>query len=120
MNVWVLVYLTHFKGLNVKVRSKNYYVYILTNKKNEVFYVGVTNSVIIRTYQHKIKQQQSFTKKYNLNKLVYFEEYTDIKEAISREKTLKKWQRDWKIQLIEKHNPSWNDLYEQSDFLLKS
>lgn len=94
------------------MHDKSYYVYILTNKKNEVFYIGVTSNLITRAYQHKIKECESFTKKYNVTKLVYFEEYGEATEAILREKKLKKWRKDWKIHLINEFNPNWDDLYE--------
>jgi putative endonuclease len=88
-----------------------YYVYIVTNKKQGVLYIGVTNDLIKRIYQHKNGLVKGFTKKYNCDKLVYFEIHNDIKEAITREKQMKKWKRQWKIELIEKSNPEWNDLY---------
>ena len=89
-----------------------YFVYILTNKKNGVLYTGVTNSLIRRIYEHKQKIIKGFTKKYNLDKLIYFEQHQDILFAIEREKQIKKWNREWKIRLIEKENPDWNDLYD--------
>jgi len=88
------------------------FVYILASKKDGVLYVGVTNDLLERTYQHKHNNNEGFTKKYFVKKLVYFEETPDIKEAIQREKQLKKWNRKWKIGLIEKSNQNWNDLYE--------
>jgi putative endonuclease len=88
------------------------FVYILASKKDGVLYVGVTNDLLERTYQHKHNNNDGFTKKYFVKKLVYFEETPDIKEAIQREKQLKKWNRKWKIGLIEKSNQNWNDLYE--------
>ncbi|HAM99265.1 MAG TPA: hypothetical protein DCQ26_11720 [Marinilabiliales bacterium] len=90
---------------------KNYYVYIATNKNNTVLYTGVTNNVKRRMYEHKEKLVKGFTSRYNVNKLVYFEHFTDINQAIHREKQLKKWKRDWKIELIENMNSEWNDLY---------
>ena len=87
-----------------------YFVYILTSKKNDTLYIGVTNSIERRTIEHKQGETEGFTQKYKINKLVYFEEYHDIKDAIYREKCLKKWNRIWKIKLIEKDNPYWNDL----------
>ena len=83
----------------------------MSNKPNGVLYVGVTNDLIRRCYEHKNNLADSFTKKYHLHKLVYFEDTTDINEAIAREKRLKKWHRQWKLDLISKFNPSWNDLY---------
>ena len=87
-----------------------YYVYILTNKNHTVLYIGVSNDLEVRLIQHKKKENKGFTSKYNVNKLVYYEEYNDIDRAISREKQLKNWKREWKIQLIEKDNPDWEDL----------
>ncbi len=92
---------------------KKYYVYILTNYDNTVLYVGVTNNLIKRVYEHKNKLVDGFTKSYNLNKLVYFEEYSDSITAIEREKQLKAGSRQNKIKLIEKENPNFDDLYEQ-------
>jgi putative endonuclease len=92
--------------------EKQYYVYILTNKSNKVLYIGVTNDLERRMYEHKNKMIDGFTKKYNLTKLVYFEATTNINSAIEREKQLKNWHRDWKINLIEEFNPEWKDLSE--------
>ena len=89
---------------------KNYFVYILTNQNLTTFYVGVTSNLEARIYQHKNKLLKGFTEKYNLNRLVYFEETTDIYEAIKREKQLKKWKRDWKLELIRKENDLFLDL----------
>ena len=88
-----------------------YYVYILTNQKNSVFYIGVTNDIVRRIYEHKHKLVDGFTKKYNLDKLVYFEETNDVISAIRREKQLKKLLRVKKISLIKAKNPDFNDLY---------
>lgn len=87
-----------------------YYIYILTNKTNRVLYIGVTNNLPRRLYEHQNKLVDGFTKRYNLNKLVYFEEYSEIEMAIAREKQLKGWVRRKKNDLIESVNPSWNDL----------
>ena len=87
-----------------------YFVYILTNKSNKVLYIGVTNDLERRMFEHKNKMVNGFTKRYNLTKLVYFEETSDIKSAIEREKQLKNWHRDWKIKLITDFNPVWKDL----------
>ena len=89
---------------------KSYYVYILTNKTNNVLYIGVTNDLERRVYEHKNKLVEGFTAKYNLSKLVYFEETESIESAILREKQLKRWHRDWKINLIKENNPEFNDL----------
>ena len=88
-----------------------YYVYILASKRNGALYIGVTNNLEQRVYQHKHKLIDGFTSKYNIDKLVYYEETPDIVSAITREKQLKKWNRDWKIKLIEKVNLEWNDLF---------
>ena len=89
-----------------------YFVYIISNYKKGVLYVGVTNDLIRRIYEHKNEMMEGFTKKYHLNKLVYYEIYNEVENAISREKDIKKWYRKWKIELIEKTNPEWKDLYE--------
>ncbi|MDI6757443.1 MAG: GIY-YIG nuclease family protein [Endomicrobiia bacterium] len=87
-----------------------YFVYILTNKSNRVLYIGVTNNLARRMYEHKNKLVKGFTQKYNLIKLVYYEVADDITFAIKREKQLKNWHRDWKIKLITDSNPDWKDL----------
>lgn len=89
---------------------KKYWVYILSSKKRGTLYIGVTNNITSRTYQHKQQLTKSFTKKYNIKLLVYTEEYSSIFEAISREKNLKNWKRSWKIKLIETINKDWIDL----------
>ena len=88
-----------------------YYVYMLASKPNGTLYVGITSNIIKRIYEHKEKYVEGFTKKYNISRLVYFEEYNDVKEAISREKCIKRWKRSWKIKLINENNPKWEDLY---------
>jgi putative endonuclease len=90
---------------------KNYYIYILASQKNGTLYIGITSNLIKRIQEHKAKLVEGFTKKYNIDILVYYEQTTDINSALTREKALKKWNREWKIQLIEKVNPNWNDLY---------
>ena len=89
---------------------KTYFVYLLVSKRNGTLYVGVTSNLKKRIYEHKNKLIEGFTKKYNVDKLVYYEETNDVNIAIKREKQLKKWNRKWKIELIEKSNPNWNDL----------
>ncbi|MDD2823335.1 MAG: GIY-YIG nuclease family protein [Candidatus Daviesbacteria bacterium] len=89
---------------------RSFFVYILTNKSNNVLYTGVTNNIQRRIHEHKIKLIPSFTHKYNLNKLVYYEEFTDVNDAISAEKRIKGWLRIKKIKLIESKNPNWDDL----------
>ena len=89
---------------------RQYYVYILTKKTNKVLYIGVTNNLVRRIFEHKNKLVEGFTKKYNLSKLVYYEVTNDIYSALEREKQLKNWHRDWKINLINSFNPVWADL----------
>ncbi len=84
----------------------------MTNKMNTVLYIGVTNNLIKRVYQHKNKLADGFTSKYNINKLIYYEIFEDINEAIKREKQIKNWHREWKMNLIKKSNPKFNDLYQ--------
>ncbi len=88
------------------------YVYILASKRNGTLYIGVTNDIARRVFEHKQGLVAGFTKKYNVRILVYVECFDRIDEAIYREKQLKEWQRKWKLELIEKQNPNWNDLYE--------
>ncbi|WP_371188007.1 GIY-YIG nuclease family protein [Thalassotalea maritima] len=88
-------------------------IYIISNESNTVIYVGVTSNLLQRTFQHKQKLTEGFSKRYNLNKLVYLELYDDMNSAIYREKRLKRWQRSWKERLIKKVNPEWNDLYQE-------
>ena len=88
-----------------------YFVYILASRKYGTLYVGVTNDLVRRVYQHKEKIPGSFTSRYGVDRLVWFECYDDPVSAISREKEIKKWRRDWKIRLIEETNPQWSDLY---------
>jgi len=92
------------------MNDKIFYVYILSNKKRGTLYIGVTSNLLNRISQHKSKSIEGFTNKYNTKKLVYYEFFEDSYSAISREKQLKNWHRDWKINLIEKENPDWNDL----------
>jgi len=89
---------------------KNYYVYILTNQENSVLYIGITNDLVRRLYEHKEHLIQGFTDNYNCVKLVYYETCSDVNSAIAREKQLKNWHRQWKINLIEQDNPHWKDL----------
>lgn len=90
---------------------KTYYIYILANKRNGTLYIGVTNDLIRRVSEHKNKLIDGFTKKYGVDKLVYFEESLNIESAIIREKQLKSWNRKWKLLLIEKDNSTWKDLF---------
>jgi putative endonuclease len=89
-----------------------YYIYILASQKNGTLYIGVTNDLERRVLEHKQKINDGFTSKYNVNKLVYFESFQYINDAILREKRLKKWNRQWKINLIEEENKDWKDLSE--------
>lgn len=91
-------------------RTHRYYVYLLTNKNDKVMYVGVTNNLERRVYEHKTKLVPGFTEKFNVNKLVYFEETPDVHAAITREKEIKKWRREKKNNLVVAVNPEWKDL----------
>ena len=89
-----------------------YYVYMLTNKSNKVLYTGVTNDLVRRVYEHKHHlAKDSFTSRYNINRLVYFEETSDVRAAIEREKQIKSWSRARKDTLVQSKNPTWEDLY---------
>lgn len=91
---------------------KQYYVYLMTNK-SKTLYTGVTNNLVKRVYEHKNKIIKGFTTKYNINKLVYFEIFSDVTNAIAREKQIKGWLRKKKIELIESVNPEWKDLTDE-------
>jgi putative endonuclease len=91
---------------------KKFYVYILSSRRNGTLYVGITSNLIKRIYEHKNNLVAGFTKKYNVHRLVWYEIHESVETAISREKQIKKWKRAWKLELIEKNNPNWNDLYE--------
>lgn len=101
------------EAISVSMEDRYYYIYILTNKNNTVLYIGVTNNLIRRIWEHQEKLVEGFTKKYNLNKLVYYEMCEDAYEAISREKQLKGGSRKKKIDLINTINPTWSDLYTE-------
>jgi len=88
------------------------YVYILSSKKNGTLYIGVTGNLIKRIYEHKDYMVEGFSRKYHVHTLVYYELAEEIVSAFKREKQLKKWKREWKIALIEKNNPQWEDLYK--------
>lgn len=92
---------------------KYYYVYIIASDKMGTIYISVTSDLVKRIYEHKNKIIKGFSSKYNINKLVYYEVYQDINEAITREKQLKKWNRNWKLKLIIEKNPQWDDLYSK-------
>ncbi|MEY9106771.1 putative endonuclease [Bradyrhizobium yuanmingense] len=91
--------------------ARHYYVYILASRIGGTLYIGVTNDLIRRVAQHRLKVIESFTEKYDVARLVYFEQFDHPENAIKREKRLKKWNRAWKVRLIEKENPNWDDLY---------
>jgi putative endonuclease len=93
--------------------TQTFYVYILASRIGGTLYIGVTNDLVRRVWEHKKAEAESFTKDYDVNRLVYFECFEDIEAAIHREKRLKKWTRAWKIALIEKDNPDWIDLYPE-------
>jgi putative endonuclease len=93
--------------------DKQYYVYMLASKRNGTLYTGITSDLIKRIWQHKEGLVDGFSKQYKTRTLVYFEAYEDVEEAILREKRIKKWNRKWKIKLIEKNNPNWDDIYQR-------
>ena len=90
----------------------SYYVYIMASRQNGTLYIGVTNDLARRIYEHKNDLVEGFTKKYGVHILVYYEQFQDIKLAVQREKQMKKWNRQWKINRIREQNPDWNDLYD--------
>ncbi len=94
---------------------KNFYVYIICSKKNGTIYIGVTGDLARRMYEHKNKLISGFTAKHGISRLVYCEAYSSSTDAIRREKQLKKWNRSWKLELIEKVNPLWKSLNEQDE-----
>jgi putative endonuclease len=94
-------------------RERTYWVYILASKLGGTLYIGVTSNLVKRVYEHRTEVVPGFTKEYGVHRLVYFEQHTDIEAAIRREKRLKKWNRAWKIRLIEEANSNWEDLYPQ-------
>lgn len=89
-----------------------FFVYIMTSRKDGTLYIGVTNDLARRAYERREKLLPGFTRKYNLARLVYYEDHASIAEAILREKNMKEWNRAWKVELIEKLNPDWRDLYD--------
>ena len=92
---------------------RTYYTYILATRFNKLLYIGVTNNLEKRIYEHKNGLVEGFTKKYKTKELVYYEDTSDVKNAIAREKQMKKWNKQWKVDLIEKSNPEWNDLSKE-------
>jgi putative endonuclease len=95
------------------MQEKYYYVYILASKPYGTLYTGVSSDLLGRTWQHKNDCVDSFTKRYRVHRLVYYEQTESIESAIDREKQIKKWRRRWKLDLIEKMNPDWKDLYDE-------
>ena len=98
--------------------QKYYYVYIMASSKNGTLYIGFTSNLPQRIFEHKNHLLPGFTNKYNVDKLVYFERFEDVNQAIRHEKRLKEWKRNWKKDLIEKYNPQWRDLYDDLNNLL--
>ena len=92
------------------MHPKQYFVYLLASERNGTLYIGVTNDLIRRVHEHQQGIADGFTKKHNIKMLVWYEQHTDIEQAIIREKQLKKWNRAWKVELVEKENPLWRDL----------
>ena len=92
--------------------ERTYHVYILASGRNGTLYIGVTGNLAARVWQHRTGAAEGFTKKYNVTRLVHVEPFADINEAIAREKALKKWRRSWKLELIERDNPQWLDLFD--------
>ena len=90
-----------------------YFVYILASQRHGTLYVGVTNNLVRRIHEHREKLMEGFTSQYNVTRLVWFDQTDSIEEAIAQEKRLKRWRREWKIELIEKTNPTWDDLYDR-------
>ena len=97
--------------LKCTIMTKIYHVYIMASNPYQTLYIGITSDLIKRVWQHKNKIIKGFTSKYGVNKLVYFEEFNEVEQAIIREKRLKTWKREWKIELINNFNPQWKDLY---------
>ena len=95
------------------MQQKTFFVYILASKKNGTLYVGITNNLARRIYEHRNQLIDSFTKRYGISRLVHYESFENAAQAIQREKNIKKWPRKWKINLIQETNPQWHDLYEE-------
>jgi len=93
------------------MHTNAFYVYLVTNRRNGTLYIGVTSNLAQRIWQHKTKAIRGFTARYGCDRLVYYEAYDGAEAAITREKRMKEWRRAWKIALIERDNPNWNDLY---------
>ena len=99
----------HFRGM---LEPVPYYLYIMASQRNGTLYVGVTSHLVRRVYEHRNSMADGFTKRHNVEKLVYFETYNDPRTAIQREKNIKHWKREWKIALIERDYPDWHDLFD--------
>jgi putative endonuclease len=97
----------------VRMLSVPYFVYLLASRRHGTLYLGVTNDLVRRVHEHKTKAIPGFTERYDVDRLVWFEMYDDPPMAITRERALKKWRRDWKIRLIEEQNPEWHDLFPE-------
>jgi putative endonuclease len=113
MNAWILRFAQNDRSdgfLSMPEMHRSYWVYILANRKNGTLYTGVTNSLQRRVWQHKAKQADSFTRRYGLDRLMYFEAFRDVTNAIARETEIKGWLRAKKLALIEARNPEWGDL----------
>jgi putative endonuclease len=93
--------------------AERFYVYVLASKRNGTIYIGFTNDLLRRIHEHKEDVVAGFTKKYGVHRLIHFEEFSDPASALQREKNLKHWVRKWKVELIEKANPAWRDLYDE-------
>ncbi len=93
--------------------ARMYFVYMLASKQNGTLYIGMTNNLLKRADQHRNRQVEGFTARYGVKRLVYYESFRNVTDAINREKQMKKWNRQWKINLIEKANPQWRDLFEE-------
>jgi putative endonuclease len=93
------------------VKDRAYYVYILASRIGGTLYIGVTSDLVRRVYEHREKLVRGFTERYGLSRLVYFEQFGDVRAAILREKQMKRWRRAWKVRIIEEKNPNWDDLY---------
>ena len=96
--------------------ERHYFVYILTNKAYGTLYVGITNDLVRRAWEHRNDFVEGFTRAHQLHRLVWYQAHEDVREAIAQEKRIKKWHRDWKVNLIQAKNPAWNDLYEEIIF----
>ncbi len=98
--------------MNTGRANLSYFVYLMASRRHGTLYLGVTNDLVRRAYEHKTKTVPGFMSRYGVDRLVWLEPHDDVEAAIVREKELKKWRRDWKIRLIEESNPNWHDLYE--------